>query len=73
MKAYVFDGKDTAKLVEREKPEIINQSDVIVKIEKTTICGTDLHILRNNVKYAPVKMKENVDVKAVPQKIQTNS
>ena len=34
-----FDGKDTAKLVEREKPEIINQSDVIVKIEKTPFVG----------------------------------
>ena len=49
MKAYVFDGKESAKLEERPMPNIIKQSDVIVKIEKTTICGTDLHILRNNV------------------------
>ncbi|MEZ8137961.1 hypothetical protein ACED34_20835, partial [Vibrio splendidus] len=43
MKAYVFDGKESAKLEERPVPNIIKQSDVIVKIEKTTICGTDLH------------------------------
>ncbi|QUM88870.1 alcohol dehydrogenase catalytic domain-containing protein [Moritella sp. 36] len=49
MKAYVFDGKESAKLEDRPIPTIIKQSDVIVKVEKTTICGTDLHILRNNV------------------------
>ncbi|QDO84844.1 zinc-binding dehydrogenase [Shewanella psychropiezotolerans] len=49
MKAYVFDGKESSKLEERPKPTIIKQTDVIVRVEKTTICGTDLHILRNNV------------------------
>ena len=34
MKAYVFDGKEKAKLEERPAPNIIKQSDVIVKIEK---------------------------------------
>ncbi|MCW0470192.1 alcohol dehydrogenase catalytic domain-containing protein [Vibrio chagasii] len=41
--------KTSAKLEERPIPTIEKQSDVIVRIEKTTICGTDLHILRNNV------------------------
>ena len=34
MKAYVFDGKDSAKLEERPIPTIEKQSDVIVRIEK---------------------------------------
>ena len=49
MKAYVFDGKSKSSMEERAKPQLLNDTDVIVKIEKTTICGTDLHILRGNV------------------------
>ena len=30
-------------------PKILQPTDVIVKVLKTTICGTDLHILRGNV------------------------
>jgi alcohol dehydrogenase len=36
-------------LEERPKPTIQDQSDAIVKINKTTICGTDLHILKGDV------------------------
>ena len=49
MKAYVMDAQGNHSLQERPKPTLIDDSDVIVKIEKTTICGTDLHILRGNV------------------------
>ena len=49
MKAYVMDSQGNHSLQERPKPTLIDDSDVIVKIEKTTICGTDLHILRGNV------------------------
>ena len=31
------------------KPEITAPTDAIVKISKTTICGTDLHILKGDV------------------------
>src|SRR6202044_1008633 len=34
---------------ERPKPEITASTDAIVKITKTTICGTDLHILKGDV------------------------
>ncbi len=36
-------------LEERPKPEIRSATDAIVKIVKTTICGTDLHILKGDV------------------------
>ncbi len=30
-------------------PTIIDATDAVVKITKTTICGTDLHILKGDV------------------------
>lgn len=49
MKALVYHGKGKKMLEERPKPTIQAQSDAIVKINKTTICGTDLHILKGDV------------------------
>ena len=49
MKALVYLGPAKKALEERTKPEITAPSDAIVKITKTTICGTDLHILKGDV------------------------
>lgn len=49
MKALVYLGPNTKSLEERPKPEITNPTDAIVKITKTTLCGTDLHILKGDV------------------------
>lgn len=49
MKALVYNGPDQKDWVEKEKPYIQKPTDVIVKITKTTICGTDLHILKGDV------------------------
>jgi threonine dehydrogenase-like Zn-dependent dehydrogenase len=49
MKALVYLGTAEKALEERPKPEITAPADAIVKITKTTICGTDLHILKGNV------------------------
>lgn len=49
MKAFVYRGKGLAALEERPKPEIQAPGDAIVKMVKTTICGTDLHILKGDV------------------------
>lgn len=49
MKALVYQGKGKKMIEERPKPTIQDQSDAIVKISKTTICGTDLHILKGDV------------------------
>ena len=49
MKAFVYGGPGKTSLEDRPKPEIENPGDAIVKIVKTTICGTDLHILKGDV------------------------
>ena len=49
MKALVFHGPNNLVLEERPKPQIVDPGDVIVRITTTTICGTDLHILRGDV------------------------
>jgi len=49
MKALVYGGPGKKSLENRPKPEILAPGDAIVKIVKTTICGTDLHILKGDV------------------------
>ncbi len=49
MKALVYQGPGKKALEERPKPNIADPTDAIVRITKTTICGTDLHILKGDV------------------------
>jgi alcohol dehydrogenase len=49
MKALVYGGPGNKALEDHAKPEIAAPTDAIVKIVKTTICGTDLHILKGDV------------------------
>src|SRR5271156_1801695 len=49
MKALVYLGPAKKAVEERPKPEIKAATDAIVRITKTTICGTDLHILKGDV------------------------
>ncbi|HYW46485.1 MAG TPA: zinc-dependent alcohol dehydrogenase family protein [Bryobacteraceae bacterium] len=49
MQALVYQGRGKKVLTERPVPEIQAPTDAIVKIAKTTICGTDLHILKGDV------------------------
>ena len=49
MKALVYNGPGKTAVEERPKPEISAPTDAIVKLVKTTICGTDLHILKGDV------------------------
>ena len=49
MKALVYLGPSQKALQDRPKPELAAPSDAIVKMIKTTICGTDLHILKGDV------------------------
>ena len=49
MKALVYQGPGKKALEERPMPKIAAATDAIVKITKTTICGTDLHILKGDV------------------------
>lgn len=49
MKALIYQGPGKKVLEDRPIPEIQAPTDAIVKIAKTTICGTDLHILKGDV------------------------
>lgn len=49
MKALVYQGPGKKALIERPKPTIMHPNDALVKMTKTTICGTDLHILKGDV------------------------
>jgi len=49
MKALVYHGPGRKNLEEKPEPKILKPTDAIVRILKTTICGTDLHILKGDV------------------------
>jgi len=49
MKALVYHGPSKKSWEEKPKPSIQHPADAIVRITKTTICGTDLHILKGDV------------------------
>jgi len=49
MKALVYLGPNKKALEQRPKPEIAAPTDAIVRVTKTTICGTDLHILKGDL------------------------
>lgn len=49
MKALIYNGVGKKEWVEKPMPVLENPTDVIVKVTKTTICGTDLHILKGDV------------------------
>jgi alcohol dehydrogenase len=49
MKALVYLGNGKKIFEDRPKPSIMAPTDAIVKIVKTTICGTDLHILKGDM------------------------
>ncbi len=49
MKALVFHGAGEPKFEDRPRPTIQSATDAIIRVTKTTICGTDLHILKGHV------------------------
>ena len=49
MKALVYHGPGAKAWETADDPVIQDPTDVIVKVDTTTICGTDLHILKGDV------------------------
>ncbi len=49
MKALVYNGPGRKQLEDRPRPSCQAPGDAVVRITHTTICGTDLHILRGDV------------------------
>lgn len=49
MKALVYHGPGEKAWEEVADPVIVDPTDVVVQVDTTTICGTDLHILKGDV------------------------
>ena len=49
MKALVYHGPGQKAWQDVPDPTIVDPTDVIVAVDTTTICGTDLHILKGDV------------------------
>jgi alcohol dehydrogenase len=49
MLALVYHGPGEMSLQDRPKPQVQVPTDAVVKVTKTTLCGTDLHILKGDV------------------------
>ena len=49
MKALVYHGPGQRSWEDKPDPQIQAPTDIIVRIDTTTICGTDLHILKGDV------------------------
>src|SRR6202046_918140 len=49
MKALVYHGPGRMAWEDVAKPTVEADTDAIVRVDATTICGTDLHILKGDV------------------------
>lgn len=49
MKALVYHGPGSRSWEDVPDPHVVEPTDAVVRIDTTTICGTDLHILRGDV------------------------
>jgi alcohol dehydrogenase len=49
MRALVYHGPGQRAWEDKPRPEIIDATDAVVRITTTTICGTDLHIMKGDV------------------------
>ncbi len=49
MKALVYHGPGLKSLEEVPRPVLREPADALVRVTKTTLCGTDLHILKGDV------------------------
>ncbi|KAF4887784.1 putative zinc-type alcohol dehydrogenase-like protein YbdR [Colletotrichum fructicola] len=48
MQAVVFHGPRNISLQERPIPKIQNEADIIVKVDVTALCGSELHVYRGH-------------------------
>jgi len=56
MKANVFHGKNNIRVEEVEKPRP-GPGEAVIRVTLTTICGTDLHIVRGEYPVAQVAIR----------------
>ncbi|MDN3359777.1 zinc-dependent alcohol dehydrogenase family protein [Actinomadura sp. DC4] len=49
MRALVYHGPGDKAWEEVPKPQVVDDTDAVVRVDAVTICGTDLHILKGDV------------------------
>jgi len=49
MKALVYNGVGKIAVEDRPQPKVQNPTDAVIKLTRTTICGSDLHIIQGHV------------------------
>lgn len=49
MKAVVWHGVGDIRLDEVPDPKILEPSDAIIRLTRSAICGTDLHLVRGTI------------------------
>ncbi|MBB2921677.1 zinc-dependent alcohol dehydrogenase family protein [Cellulomonas cellasea] len=49
MKALVYHGPGSRRWEDVPDPHVLEPTDAVVRVDTTTICGTDLHILKGDV------------------------
>ena len=49
MKAVVYRGHETIELVDHPMPKILEPRDALVRVTRSTICSSDLHIVHGTV------------------------
>lgn len=72
MLAYTYQDKGIFKLTEKEKPQIINSQDAIVKVTMSSICTSDLHIKHGYVPKAKVGITIGHEMVGIVEKIGTD-
>lgn len=50
MKALVHDGNGNIAIEDRPEPTLVDPNDAIVRITRSTICTSDLHIIHGAVR-----------------------
>jgi threonine dehydrogenase-like Zn-dependent dehydrogenase len=53
MKAVVFHGQGDIRLDDAKEPKIQDDTDAIVELTASAICGTDLHFIRGSMTPLP--------------------
>lgn len=54
MKALVYNGRGGITWEEHPDPSIAEPTDIILQVTTTTICGTDIHVIKGGVPDTPV-------------------
>lgn len=54
MKALIYAGPNKTAIVDKPIPQIDNSNQAVLRMVRTTICGTDLHIVRGEVPTAEI-------------------